>query len=526
MSQIKAPIPHVAHLKVLMDLYLSLHGLKQKRASLSRTDFKIEAVRFLKADGIIRELVVKKAAKISLNLFNKLDGFPYQKEDDPKKWEGIKPEVLNLIAQKVIEHYALTNMYGTFDTSHSGIPYWHYFTESIIRIPTYLIGFKNRYYRNLDEWERKSVDMFCERIVNEIAVEHSNIVNFCLYFWEVKSKQVLIACAQIDFEAKVAIIKYFKPKELRWPDSVQRTDIGEGRFTILNNTLHLTLLDEHPEHTHIRTYVCVAAHATNLQNSLFMKGTYTTSVDRGQTPVQGMIALERQQNYAITLEVLKGQRPANARILFDTIEKRTDLTEKAIDSITDFDSSDIYNIVEKIQGAYVFGLLSSKQNYGNKLTLTRGICFITIDGMVLTKIHNDRDVRGYVNNDFYHNEETFVISNFYTPGLRFKHHYTLSTVVDDDEINTVLGLEGVYSGVYNGKPRAGKIVYAKVPQFESWQAMYNADINYQKIDLGATDIYRFVKSKPITELWDKWDFIYQRLIGDSYLMRPQPKKGK
>ena len=169
-------------------------------------------------------------------------------------------------------------------------------------------------------------------------------------------------------------------------------------------------------------------------------------------------------------------------------------------------------------------MLSSKQNTGGKaLTLIRGICFIDPTGIVHSKIYGGDEVRGYVNNDVYHNEHTFVISNFYSTGnSQFKYHYTLTTVTESADDNPqVLGLEGVYSGVYEAVPRAGKIMYCKIDDFNSWEDLDQAELDYKRADLSTSNLHIELRGN---KYLDKWQTVYNSLLSDGHMITAPRKR--
>ncbi len=497
MGQNRSPIPHPIHLKLLMELYLRAGGIYNKDESIEPRRYIERFSNLLKTDNVLLKKKGESEGKVSLNLFNKLLGNPYQSIEAGKFTEGIKLSILDSLAEKVIRYYKL-GIKNRGENIHKG-EYWDFFINDVVQIPEYFKYMSGTYYKYLALPERQIVDRYCPTVLNELLVEDDAILHFRLYFWESRSKKIETACLQIDNFNKTATLKYFKPGKEEVA-SVHRTDFG-GSFSTQNSTLHLTFVDEDPRNTHIRTYMCVAIHHTRFESAVILKGTYITSVNRGHSPVAGELILQRYNSYKEIIYDVAHEKELDHRLYFDLINRRMEITENPIDTYKDLKSNPIYKLIDKIQGAYYFGFLSSLQMIKEKsATVTKGICFIEPNGIVHTKIKDRNEVRGYVNNDIYHNEHTFVISNFFDGNDDFKYHYTLTAVKATEEDNApIIGLEGVYSGVYSDSPRAGQIFYAKIPNVFSWDDLLNMNIDLGKLIVRKADIPRLENGKE--EIW-------------------------
>ncbi|MBS1683222.1 MAG: hypothetical protein JSS76_00600 [Bacteroidetes bacterium] len=512
MGQNKSPIPHPIHLRLLMELYLRAAGLYNKDESIEPRRYLKKFSDLVKADKILSEKKADAEGTVSLNLFNKLLGNPYQSIEAGVFTEGIKISILDNIAEKVIRHYKLGIKDKEDERIHKG-EHWDFFIHKVAPIPEYFKYMAGTYYKYLPLPERQIIDRYSLTVLNELLNDDNAIMHFRLYFWESRSKRIETACLQIDATNKTATLKYFKPGKEEVA-SVHRTDLG-GSFSTHNSTLHLTFVDEDPRNTHIRTYMCIAIHHTRLDSAVILKGTYITSVNRGHSPVAGELILQRYSTYKEIVHDVANEKEVDHRLYLDLINKRTEIVESAIDTYKDLKSNSISKLVGKIQGAYYFGFLSSIQMIKEKsATVTKGICFIEPNGVVHTKIKDGNEVRGYVNNDIYHNEHTFVISNFFDGNDDFKYHYTLTAIkTSDDDDASVIGLEGVYSGVYSDNPRAGQIFYVKVDNVFSWDDLINMSIDLEKLTVRKADIPRLEKGKEKI-----WVPIVKQLIWPKYLI--------
>src|ERR1700679_235108 len=100
MGRISSPKPSIVHLKLLMDLYVSIKKIPTAPDQISVRNFISRLSVLLKDDNV--------RVGTSLNLINKLRGFPYHA--DPKDAEGIDPEVLENLATVVMSHIDLYSL--------------------------------------------------------------------------------------------------------------------------------------------------------------------------------------------------------------------------------------------------------------------------------------------------------------------------------------------------------------------------------------------------------------------------------
>lgn len=466
MGRNPSPIPGIVHLKLLVSLYLKHKRIPFNKNTVQEKDVQKQLAFFLKKDEITKEN--------STNLFDKLLGNPYNK--DFNTVEGIAISVLNKISQKVINAYPLSLNSQNLEIGFA----WNTFYESI-KLPQHLISLNSKkYYKYLSEEEKKMVDLFIDRELNELIPTEHDSHFFVAYYWHESDKKISCSTIQIYKNPEhVAIVKYHHLKnDMLYTHIVQRSDIDGGFIKFERNILYISLVDEDNSRA-FRTFINLRIHSSSLNNINILEGTYCSSILGATTPTSGKVVIQRVNTYQKALDIVVGKEKVDNSITFELLQSRQSSTVNEIKNIKDFPTSKLYELIKKVKGGYTFGYIPSHNNLDKKI-IAKGYCFISETGIVQFKLNNRNEYTGYIETDRYYSNSSFSMSIFFESSVDdFKFNFILEIVTLKNN-GSVLQLKGIYSGIDKLKPNAGQVIFIKqegIKDYTEFTISSKIDIN-------------------------------------------------
>jgi len=406
-------------------------------------------------------------------------GFPFQSKSE--NCEGIEIEKLNLIAKRVIEYHHLAVISKTVPDRFQ----WGYFEREVIKIPDHLKDIQEKkYYKFLSTEEKSGVDGFISSRLNELLLENDEVVNYCVYFWNKSRKAYRVAIIQVTNGIQAASYTLLDFVDGQWlVDSVQRTNSPGGLFKPVNNTLFMHFVEEDGRKPHLRTNLCMSIPASDFYKEKYLIGILSSSSQNGQMPMAAAVMMERKISYREAYETVTNEDGIKPEIHFELLDQRLEIMGRKYDK---FRTSKIQPILDEVAGPYLFGFLKKRTDFKkDPILITKGICFIERNGMVTSKVsESSRITKGYIENDYYYDEDIICIKNFFDEGHDdFKYRYTLRVIREKVKTNLpIIRLDGVYSGV-DSIPRAGKIIFIRLKNFNSFNEMDSSELRYKRVDI-------------------------------------------
>jgi hypothetical protein len=467
MAKSKAPFPSISALQALIYLYARHKNLP------ARGDVPEKVYVDLLSSNLKKDQILKG----SDSLIYKLMGTPLQSK--PELTDSIQPQTLESIAQYVFQSYPVLKEKLNLEHKET-IHYWSSFKDEAFKMPSHLTHLQERgYYKYLSESEKRTIDGYIQRRLNELGVVE-DVITYSAYIWNDIDKYVRAPILQISLSQNFASYTIFaRVKDKFESKAVLRTDLQGGFFKLNSNTMFISLVDENANNP-IRVFLSFAIHDIAITSLKYLKGTISFSAFNLTVPTIAKVVLQKANTYEEARIITDSPSDnADPKILFDLINERYIIKEENLHNLDILNTHKIYSVLEHIQGSFTFGYLSITDHFQKKGALTIGHCKFEPGGFVTFIFpHHEQPMQAYISNKVFHGHTAITIEHFITSDHeKFKFRYDLTVDKKFEDRKTLAWkLKGYFSGFYTDVPAAGPIVFLRDSKQESQANRGNASV--------------------------------------------------
>lgn len=468
MARKKASAPDIFSLRILMTLWLRTRPKLPDKVDDIRGKKTIEIVHdALKDDGIIKE---------SRNLLLKLIGTPAPAQQK----EGINPEILDNIVSVVLKKIPVPGL--SADTKLL----WYSFDKIVREGIDLELPANASYYVQLTPLFKEQVDALVRRKLDTLFSEEE-LFYFAVHFFNETEQKGHIGRMEINFQHEYAILSLMDDR----PD--MRTDSSAGYFGKFDSTFYLTLVPSGKEQERYRMSLSLSIVENDLRAVKMIKGTYSYMAF-GVMPVAGPLLMvrypkDKREKY-ISENIENVQKDA---ITFDLLtHRRILLPVKNIKDTNDLSTARTFQLITNYAGVYLFGYLA-RPNVGQRVDkVILGKCILRNTGLYDMKIYNEPAVRGYVKHQQIFFENMLRLSNSFDNVDPFRYDFVVQCKKDS---NGKKVLEGVYSGLRDGKIQAGEVMFIHLSpeEISSDEALDNRISKMLSANIEAADVQTLPK---------------------------------